>query len=116
MRLTRPQLIAGTLVLLAAGIGTTVALTTRTAPTTPPTAAASPAPAAPSGSTTPTTPTTNPKVDINPTQRATDGEFIELESGDVQTKVTLADASLAGGITGFKHEAWIESGQGLGFI
>jgi hypothetical protein len=63
MRLTRPQLIAGTLVLLATGIGTTVALTTRTAPTTPPTAAASPAPAAPSGSTTPTTPTTNPKDD-----------------------------------------------------
>jgi hypothetical protein len=65
MRLARPPLIAGTLVLLAAGIGTTVALTTRTAPTTPPTAApaASSAPAAPSGSTTPTTPTTNPKAD-----------------------------------------------------
>jgi hypothetical protein len=62
MRLTRPPLIAGTLVLLAAGIGTTVALTTRTAPTTPPVAApaASPAPAASSGSTTPTT---NPKAD-----------------------------------------------------
>jgi hypothetical protein len=63
MRLARPQLIAGTLVLLAAGIGTTVALTTGTAPTTPPAAepvaqpAASPAPAAPSR---PTTPTTNP--------------------------------------------------------
>jgi hypothetical protein len=61
MRLARPQLIAGTLVLLAAGIGTTVALTTRTAPTTPPAAepvaqpAASPAPAAPSRPTTPTT-------------------------------------------------------------
>jgi Immunoglobulin-like domain of bacterial spore germination len=65
MRLARPPLIAGTLVLLAAGIGTTVALTTRTAPTTPPTAApaASPAPAAPSGSTAPTIPTTNPKAD-----------------------------------------------------
>jgi hypothetical protein len=65
MRLARPPLIAGTLVLLAAGIGTTVALTTRTAPTTPPAAAsaASPAPAAPSGSTTPTTPITNPKAD-----------------------------------------------------
>jgi hypothetical protein len=65
MRLNRPPLIAGTLVLLAVGVGSTVALTTRTAPTTPPTAApaASPAPAAPSGSTTPTTPTTNPKAD-----------------------------------------------------
>jgi hypothetical protein len=67
MRLARPPLIAGTLVLLAAGIGTTVALTTRTAPTTPPTAAppASPVPAAPSGSTTPTTsttPTRDPKA------------------------------------------------------
>jgi hypothetical protein len=62
MRLARPQLIAGTLVLLAAGIGTTVAFTTRTAPTTPPAAAepvaqpaAGPAPAAPSRPTTPTT-------------------------------------------------------------
>jgi hypothetical protein len=62
MRLARPQLIAGTLVLLAAGIGTTVALTTRTAPTTPPTAAPAASPA-PSSSTAPTTPTTNPKAD-----------------------------------------------------
>jgi hypothetical protein len=67
MRLARPQLIAGTLV-LAAGIGTTVALTTRTAPTTPPAAAepvaqpaASPAPAAPSRATTPTTGPTSGK-------------------------------------------------------
>jgi hypothetical protein len=64
MRLARPQLIAGTLVLLAAGIGTTVALTTRTAPTAPPVAqpaaspAASPAAAAPNRSTAPTTATT----------------------------------------------------------
>jgi hypothetical protein len=63
MRLNRPPLIAGTLVLLAVGVGSTVALATRTAPTTPPAAApaASPAPAAPSGSTTPTT--INPKAD-----------------------------------------------------
>jgi hypothetical protein len=66
MRLARPQLIAGTLVLLAAGIGTTVALTTRTAPTAPPVAqpaaspAASPAAAAPNRSTAPTTATTAP--------------------------------------------------------
>jgi hypothetical protein len=70
MRLARPPLIAGTLVLLAAGIGTTVALTTRTAATNPPTAqpAASPAPAAPSGSTTPTT---NPKADTKDDREGT---------------------------------------------
>ena len=65
MHRTRPLMVAGALV-LAVGIGGTIALTTRTAPTTPPTAApvASPVPAAPSGSTTtPTTPTTNPKDD-----------------------------------------------------
>jgi len=57
MRLVRPPLVAGTLALLAVGIGTTVALTTRTAPTAPP-AAASPAAVAPSRSTTSTTSTT----------------------------------------------------------
>jgi hypothetical protein len=55
MRLTRPHLVAGTLVLLAAVVGTTVALTTRTAPTAPPAAQAAEQPAAapaaaPSGS------------------------------------------------------------------
>jgi hypothetical protein len=55
MRLTRPHLVAGTLVLLAAVAGTTVALTTRTAPTAPPAAQAAEQPAAapaaaPSGS------------------------------------------------------------------
>jgi Immunoglobulin-like domain of bacterial spore germination len=62
MRLARPPLIAGTLVLLAAGIGTTVALTTRTAPTTPPVAqpAAGPAAAAPNRPTTSTPTTTAP--------------------------------------------------------
>jgi hypothetical protein len=60
MRLARPHLVAGTLVLLAAVAGTTVALTTRTAPTAPPAAQAAEQPAAtpdatPSASTTPTT-------------------------------------------------------------
>jgi hypothetical protein len=56
MRLTRPHLVAGTLVLLAAVVGTTVALTTRTAPTAPPAAQAAERPdATPSASTTPTT-------------------------------------------------------------
>jgi hypothetical protein len=55
MRFTRPHLVAGTLVLLAAVVGTTVALTTRTAPTAPPAAQAAEQPAAapaaaPSGS------------------------------------------------------------------
>lgn len=66
MRLARPQLVAGTLVLLAAGIGTTVALTTGTAPTAPPIAqaaeqpAAAPAVAAPGDPTTTPAPTTVP--------------------------------------------------------
>jgi Immunoglobulin-like domain of bacterial spore germination len=58
MRLARPQLIAGTLVLLAAGIGTTVALTTRTAPTTPPAAEPVAQPATSSASASPSRPTT----------------------------------------------------------
>jgi hypothetical protein len=61
MRLARPHLVAGTLVLLAAVAGTTVALTTRTAPTAPPVAQAAEQPAAAPdatpASTTPTTPT-----------------------------------------------------------
>jgi hypothetical protein len=87
MRLARPPLIAGTLVLLAAGIGTTVALTTRTAPTIPPTAApaASPAPAAPSGSTPPTTataPAKDPKPDRDGTEAvATARAFLARELG-----------------------------------
>ena len=87
MRLARPPLIAVTLVLLAAGIGTTVALTTRTAPTIPPTAApaASPAPAAASGSTPPTTattPTKDPKPDRDGTEAvATARAFLARELG-----------------------------------
>jgi len=82
MRLTRPPLVAGTLVLLAAGIGTTVALTTRTAPTAPPVAqpAASPAAAAPSRSTTSTTSTTVPTTDDRGTAAA---DIFRLEDGKV---------------------------------
>src|SRR5215218_960484 len=62
MRRIRPLLVAGTLV-LAAGIGTTVALTTRQAPTATAAApagqpAASPAAIDPTTSPTPTTPKT----------------------------------------------------------
>jgi hypothetical protein len=53
MRLARPQLLAGTLVLLAAVAGTTVALTTRTAPTAPPAAQAAEQPAAAPETATP---------------------------------------------------------------
>jgi hypothetical protein len=112
MRLARPPLIAGTLVLLAAGIGTTVALTTRTAPTTPPTAApaASPAPAAPSGSTTPTTPITNPKADPGDDREgtkavATARAFLASELG--MTEMTAGRFRFTddrAGEVGFRHK------------
>jgi hypothetical protein len=87
MRLARPQLVVGTLVLLAAGIGISAALTTRTAPTTPLAAqpAASPAAVAPShssnsNSTTPSTttpPTNNHGTEAVATARA----FLARELG-----------------------------------
>jgi len=61
MRLTRHHLVAGTLVLLAAVAGTTVAVTTRTSPTAPPAAqaaeqpATTPEPTPPGSSPAPTT-------------------------------------------------------------
>jgi hypothetical protein len=64
MRRIRPLLVAGTL-LLAAGIGTTVALTTRQAPTATAAAPAGPNSAAPSDPTTPPTATT-PKAPDTP--------------------------------------------------
>jgi hypothetical protein len=112
MRLARPQLIAGTLVLLAAGIGTTVALTTRTAPTTPPTAApaaqpaASPAPAAPGRPTDPTPPTTDPKADREGAAAvATARAFLADQLG--MTEMVAGGFRVTGdraGEVGFRHE------------
>jgi hypothetical protein len=85
MRLARPPLIAGTLVLLAVGIGTTVALTTRTAPTTPPVAqpAASPAPVGASNPANSTTATTVPESGRQGSTEAvaTAGAFLARELG-----------------------------------
>ena len=108
MRLTRPPLIAGTLVLLAAGIGTTVALTTRTAPTAPPVAqpAASPAVAAPSRSTTSTTSTTVPAPDSRGTEAvATARAFLARELGMADLAAgpfRFTDART--GEVGFRHK------------
>jgi hypothetical protein len=108
MRLARPSLIAGTLVLLAAGIGTTVALTTRTAPTAPPVAqpAASPAAAAPSRSTTSTTSTTVPTTDDRGTAAvATARAFLARELGMtdlVAQPFRFTDART--GEVGFRHK------------
>src|SRR6266545_1488864 len=108
MRLARPPLIAGTLVLLAAGIGTTVALTTRTAPTAPPVAqpAASPAAAAPSRSTTSTTSTTVPTTDDRGAAAvATARAFLARELGMtdlVAQPFRFTDART--GEVGFRHK------------
>ncbi len=108
MRLARPPLIVGTLVLLAAGIGTTVALTTRTAPTAPPVAqpAASPAAAAPSRSTTSTTSTTVPTTDDRGAAAvATARAFLARELGMtdlVAQPFRFTDART--GEVGFRHK------------
>jgi hypothetical protein len=81
MRRIRPLLVAGTLV-LAAGIGTTVALTTRQAPTATAASPASPTAAAPSDPTTSPPPTT-PKTPDTP------------ERGDGAKAVATARAFLA---------------------
>jgi Immunoglobulin-like domain of bacterial spore germination len=89
MRRTRPLLVAAVLVLLAAGIGTTIALTTRRAPAPAAAAAAAeepaglPVAAAPSGPTASTTPPdTTPPSDTPP-------------GGDARAAVTAARAFLA---------------------
>jgi immunoglobulin-like protein involved in spore germination len=111
MRLARPQLVVGTLVLLAAGIGISAALTTRTAPTAPPAAqpAAGPAVAAPShssnsNSTTPSTttpPTNNPGTEAVATARA----FLARELGMTDLAAQpfrFTDART--GEVGFRHK------------
>jgi Immunoglobulin-like domain of bacterial spore germination len=82
MRLARPPLVVGALV-LAAGIGTTVALTTRTAPTDPPAAQpASPAAAAPGRSPASTPSTTVPTAGRQGTEAvATARAFLARELG-----------------------------------
>ena len=81
MRRIRPLLVAGTLV-LAAGIGTTVALTTRQAPTVTAAASAGPSSAAPSDPTT-SPPPTSPRTPDTP------------ERGDATKAVATARAFLA---------------------
>jgi hypothetical protein len=111
MRLARPQLVAGTLVLLAAGIGISAAITTRTAPTTPPAAqpAASPVAAAPSqsGNTNSTTPsTTTPPTNRGGTEAVvTARAFLARELGMtdlVAQPFRFTDART--GEVGFRHK------------
>jgi Immunoglobulin-like domain of bacterial spore germination len=110
MRLTRQSLVAGTLVLLAAGIGTTAAITTRSAPTAP--LAAQPAGpaavAAPSGSTT-STPSTTSTTTSTPRDGAgavaAAREFLARELGMtnlVATPFRFTDART--GEVGFRHK------------
>jgi hypothetical protein len=104
MRLTRPHLVAGTLV-LAAVVGTTVALTTRTAPTAPPAAQAAEQPTAtPSASTTPTT--------TNPTGRRSGAEAVATARAFLARELGMTDM-VAGpfrstgsgtGEVGFRHK------------
>jgi Immunoglobulin-like domain of bacterial spore germination len=110
MRFTRQPLVAGTLVLLAAGIGATAAITSRTAPTVPPAAqpAAGPAAvAAPGGSTT-TTPSTTSTTTSTPRDGAkavaVAREFLARELGMTNLAATpfrLTDART--GEVGFRH-------------
>jgi hypothetical protein len=109
MRLARPHLVAGTLVLLAAVAGTTVALTTRTAPTAPPAAQAAEQPAAtpdatPSASTTPTT--------TNPTGKRSGAEAVATARAFLARELGMTDM-VAGpfrstgtgtGEVGFRHK------------
>jgi hypothetical protein len=113
MRLARPPLVAGTLVLLAAVAGTTVALTTRTAPTAPPAAQAAEQPAAapeaaapgrPPGSTAPTS--TNPTSTRSGAEAvATARAFLARELGMtdmVAQPFRFTDART--GEVGFRHK------------
>ena len=85
MRRIRPLLVAGTLV-LAAGIGTTVALTTRQTPTATATAPAGQPAASPAAASDPTT---SPTPTTPPPPRKPDG------SGEAAKAVATARAFLA---------------------
>jgi hypothetical protein len=104
MRRTRPLLVAGTLV-LAAGIGTTVALTTRQAPTATAAASAGPSSAAPSDRTT-SPPPTIPKTPDTP------------ERGDATKAVATARAFLARelGMTELVASPFRSTGAGAGEV
>jgi hypothetical protein len=113
MRRIRPLLVAGTLV-LAAGIGTTVALTTRQAPTataaSPTGQPASPTAAAPSDPTTSPTPTT-PKTPDTPDRGdgakavATARAFLARELGMTDMVAGPFRSTGAGaGEVGFRHK------------
>jgi hypothetical protein len=109
MRRIRPLLVAGTLV-LAAGIGTTVALTTRQAPTATAASAAGPTSAAPSDPTTSPPPTT-PKTPDTPDRGdgakavATARAFLARELG--MTELVAGPFRSTGarvGEVGFRHK------------
>jgi hypothetical protein len=109
MRRIRPLLVAGTLV-LAAGIGTTVALTTRQAPTATAAAPAGPSSAAPSDPTispTPRTPETpdTPDRDDGAKAVATARAFLARELG--MTEMVAGPFRFTGagaGEVGFRHK------------
>jgi hypothetical protein len=109
MRRIRPLLVAGTLV-LAAGIGTTVALTTRQAPTATTASPAGPSSAAPSDPTTPPTPT-SPKTPDTPERgdgakaAATARAFLARELGMTDMVAGPFRSTGAGaGEVGFRHK------------
>ncbi|HEX8134020.1 MAG TPA: hypothetical protein VF880_11415, partial [Actinomycetes bacterium] len=108
MRLARPHLVAGTLVLLAVVVGTTVALTTRTAPTAPPAAqAAEPPAAAPGGSPASTTPTTTDPTGTRPGAAAvaTARAFLARELGMTDMVAGPFRSTGTGtGEVGFRHK------------
>jgi hypothetical protein len=107
MRLARPPLVIGALV-LAAALGTTVALTTRTASTDPPAAqpATSPASAAPGHSPASTPPTTAPTTGRQGTEAvATARGFLARELG--MTDLVATPFRRTGdrtGEVGFRHK------------
>jgi hypothetical protein len=109
MRRIRPLLVAGTLV-LAVGIGTTVALTTRHAPIATAAAPAGPSSAAPSDPTTPPTPT-SPKTPDTPERgdgakaAATARAFLARELGMTDMVAGPFRSTSAGaGEVGFRHK------------
>jgi hypothetical protein len=109
MRRIRPLLVAGTLV-LAAGIGTTVALTTRQAPTATAASPAGPSSAAPNDLTTPTAPTIpktpdTPERDDGAKAVATARAFLARELG--MTHMVAGPFRSTGartGEVGFRHK------------
>jgi hypothetical protein len=109
MRRIRPLLVAGTLV-LAAGIGTTVALTTRQAPTATAAAPASPTAATPSDPTTSPTPAI-PKTPDTPERGdgakavATARAFLARELGMTDMVAgPFRSTSARAGEVGFRHK------------